>query len=108
MQEILGSILGSGRFPGGRHGNPLQYSCMENPHGQGSLVGYSPQGHKESDMTEQLRTAHTGRHKGNRQEPWGIGKPEKELAETRSFWFSESWAPYTTNATEETKLGRRC
>ena len=26
-----GSIPGSGRFPGGRHGNPLQYSCLENP-----------------------------------------------------------------------------
>ena len=26
----------------GGHGNPLQYSCLENPHGQKSLVGYSP------------------------------------------------------------------
>ena len=26
-----GLILGSGRFPGGGHGNPLQYSCLENP-----------------------------------------------------------------------------
>ena len=36
----LGSIPGLGRSPGGGHGNPLQYSCLENPHGQGSLVGY--------------------------------------------------------------------
>ena len=42
----------SGRSPGGGHGNPLQYSCLENPHGQRSLVGYSPLGHKESDTTE--------------------------------------------------------
>ena len=27
----LGSIPGLGRYPGGRHGNPLQYSCLENP-----------------------------------------------------------------------------
>ena len=27
----VGSILGSGRSPGGGHGNPLQYSCLENP-----------------------------------------------------------------------------
>ena len=47
-----GSIPGSGRFPGGGHGNPLQYSCLENPHEPRSLVGYSPWGHKESDMTE--------------------------------------------------------
>ena len=31
-----------GRSPGGGHGNPLQYTCLENPHGQRSLVGYSP------------------------------------------------------------------
>ena len=45
-------ILGSGRSPGGAHGDPLQYSCLENPYGQRSLAGYSPLGHKESDMTE--------------------------------------------------------
>ena len=48
----LGSIPGSGRSPGGENGNPLQYSSLENPHGQRSLEGYSPCGHKESDMTE--------------------------------------------------------
>ena len=50
--EDLGSIPGLGRSPGGGHGTPLQYSCLENPHGQRSLVGYSPQGRKESDTTE--------------------------------------------------------
>ena len=53
----LGLIPGMGRYPGGGLGNPLQYPCLENPHGQRSLVGYSPWGHKESDMTEQLSTA---------------------------------------------------
>ena len=38
----LGSISGLGRSPGGGHGNPLQYSCLENPHGQRSLADYSP------------------------------------------------------------------
>ena len=47
-----GLIAGSGRSPGGGHGNPLQYSCLENPHGQRSLVGYSLWGRKQSDMTE--------------------------------------------------------
>ena len=50
--EDLGSIPGLGRSTGGRHGNPLQYSCLENPHGQRSLAGYSPSGCKELDMTE--------------------------------------------------------
>ena len=45
MQEMkadVGSIPRLGRSPGGGHGNPLQYSCLENPNGQRSLVGYSP------------------------------------------------------------------
>ena len=32
----MGSILGSGRSPGGGHGNPLQYSCLENPMDRGA------------------------------------------------------------------------
>ena len=36
-----GSIPGLGKSPGGGHGNPLQYSYLENPQGQRSLVGYS-------------------------------------------------------------------
>ena len=47
----LGSISESGRSPGGGHGNPLQYSCLENPHGQRSL--WPPvHGITESHMTE--------------------------------------------------------
>ena len=33
---------GSGRSPEKGNGNPLLYSCLENPHGQRSLVGYIP------------------------------------------------------------------
>ena len=50
----LGSVPGLRRSSGGRHGNLLQYSCLENPYGQRSLVGYSPQRRKELDMTEWL------------------------------------------------------
>ena len=55
--EDLGSIPGLGRSPGGGHGNPLQYSCLENPHGQRILVGCSPWGLKESDTTDRLNKA---------------------------------------------------
>ena len=48
----LGSIPVLGRSPGGGHDNPLQYSCLRNPMDKGSLAGYSPWGHKESDRTE--------------------------------------------------------
>ena len=40
----VGSIPGLGRSSGRGHGNPLQYSCLENPHRQKSLAGYSPWG----------------------------------------------------------------
>ena len=53
----LGLIPGLGRSPGGGHGNPLQHSYLENPHGQRSLVGYSSWGRKELDTTEWLSTA---------------------------------------------------
>jgi len=35
---------------GGGHGSPLQYSCLENSHGQRSLVGYNPWSCKKSDQ----------------------------------------------------------
>ena len=54
--EDLGSILELGRFPAEGNGYPLQYSCLENPHEQRSLAGYSPWGHKELDTTKQLST----------------------------------------------------
>ena len=38
----LGSIPGSGRSPGEGNGNPLQYSCLENPMDGGTWLGYSP------------------------------------------------------------------
>ena len=53
----LSLIPESGRSPGGGHGNPLQYSCLKNPHGQKSLAAYSPWGHKKLDTNEQLSTA---------------------------------------------------
>jgi len=40
----LPAIPGWGRAPGGGNGNPLQYSCLENPQDRG---GYSPQGRQE-------------------------------------------------------------
>ena len=45
--EDLDSIPVLGRYLGGKLSNTLQYSGLENPHGQRSLVGSSPWGHKE-------------------------------------------------------------
>ena len=49
-------IPGSGRSPGGDHGDPLQYSCLENPMDRGSWWA-TVHGVTELDMTEQLSTA---------------------------------------------------
>ena len=56
----LGSIPRFRRSPGGGHGNPLQYSCLVNPPGKRSLVGYSPWSHKEPDTTERPSTHDLG------------------------------------------------
>ena len=48
----VSSIPGSRRSPGGGNGNPHQYSLLGKFHGQSSLAGYSPWGHKELDTTE--------------------------------------------------------
>ena len=50
----LGSIPGSGRSLRGGHGNPLQYSFLENTMDRGSWQANSQWGHKESHTTEQL------------------------------------------------------
>ena len=47
----LSLIPGLGRSPGRGYGNPLEYSCLEDLHGQRSLAG------KESDITQLLSTA---------------------------------------------------
>ena len=48
-----GSIPRLGRSPGGRHANPLPYSCLENSMDRGAWwTPWGPWGHKESDTTE--------------------------------------------------------
>ena len=59
----LGSVPGLRGSPRGEYGSPLQYSCLENPHGQRSLAVYNPGGRKESDATDgaQHRIPNIGR-----------------------------------------------
>ena len=53
----LGLIPGWGRSPGEGNGNPLQYSCLENPMDRGAWQATVPWGHKETNMTEHLSAA---------------------------------------------------
>ena len=48
----MGSIPWWGRSPGGGHGNPLQYSCLENTMDRGAWQATVHTGHKELEMTE--------------------------------------------------------
>ena len=76
-----GSIPGSGRSPAEGNGYPLQYSCLENPHGQRSLAGYSPWGRKESDTTERLTLS---------QERYGCSSGNgQQVAELTRVWAAE-------------------
>ena len=54
--ETLGSISGLGRSPGRGYGYSLQYTCLENFHGQRSLAAYNQWGHKDSDTTKRIST----------------------------------------------------
>ena len=49
--EDMGSVPESGRSPGGGHGNPLQYFCLENPKDRGAWRATVHRA-AESDMTE--------------------------------------------------------
>ena len=60
--------------PEGGHGNPLQYSCLDNPHGQRNLVGYNPWCLKESDMTKQLSTWLKIKYKKKKKKEYAIIK----------------------------------
>ena len=55
----LGSIPGLGRSPRERKGYPLLYPGLKNPHGQRSLAGYSPWGHREVGTTGHAYTHKT-------------------------------------------------
>ena len=57
----VGSILRSGRFPGGGHGDPLQHSCLGNPMDRGALQSTVHSVAQNQTHLKQLsRHAHTG------------------------------------------------
>ena len=76
----LSLILGLGGSPGGGHGNPIPVFLPGESHGQGSLVGYSPGGHKESDTTEWTK------HRTAQQE-------------SQNLWFVDSKLPSSVSLT---------
>ena len=104
-------ILRSTSFsiPGGGHANPLQYCCLENPHGQRSLGSYSPWGRKELDTTEWLSTQHSTafshfwRQTNILQNLNEVGRKGKDLKGAYSQILK-----YTTYYGKTTDLGNSC
>ena len=76
-------------IPGGGHGDPLQYSCLENPHEQRSLAGYSPWGRKELDVTEHAHTRADSTWKFE-----GQGAPRYRLAS--DYGVSATWIGFSS------------
>ena len=81
----LGSIPGSGRFPGEGNGNPLQYSCLDNPMDRGAWWATVHGVLKESDMTERLHFT----------TPWkeGYDQPRQHIKKLRHYFANK--APYS-------------
>ena len=85
----LSSVPGLGRSPGGGLGNPLWYSCLKNPHGQWSLVSYSPWVRKESNMTVFHTTHETGALSLS---PSGSASPGQTSHELSRLSSARMWA----------------
>ena len=81
MQEMGVRSLVQEDSSGEGNGNPHQYSCLENPLGQRSLVGYRPWGCKESDLTEYTQTHINprSRHSGKYRQNMPPSTPNKSL-----------------------------
>ena len=77
----MGLIPGLGRSTGKGNDNPLQHSCLGKSYGQRSLVGYSPWGLKELDMTE-----HTRAHTQDLKEFWKLSLANTWPSRTLSCW----------------------
>ena len=78
----MGLISGSGRSLGVRNGNLLQYSCLD----KRSLVGYSPGGCKELDMTE-----HTYKLMKRERDSWVMGLKLNQLHFLENLLLSQAF-----------------
>ena len=87
----MGSIPGSERSPRGGNGSPLQYSCLGKLHKQRSLVGYSPWGHKQLEVTE-----HTHAHQPKPPPPRPPCQlPNINLSETEMLGHQENESQFS-------------
>jgi len=89
MQDTWVQSLGWEDSSGGGHDNPLQPRiCLQNPHGQRSLAGYSSWGRKELDMTERLSTQgdHPCKPHSTAKKNFLIKRMRSKVTRPRSSW----------------------
>ena len=84
----LGSIPGLGRSPGGGHGNPLQYSCLENPMDRGAWQVTVQRVAQSQTRLKQLGTAmkytiHSNTKKAKKKVTWS----EDSVSHHQSFYM---------------------
>ena len=86
------STPGLGRYSGGGHGNPLQYTCLENQsHGQKSLVDNSPQCRKESDTTQHNLAEATQHSTHACERTQGSPSPQMQQQQQIQLQMKEFW-----------------
>ena len=90
--RYAGSILGSGRSPGGGHGNPLQYSCLENPMDRGAWRATVHRTTKSWIQLKWLSTQHAHNY-GIRKLSSGKMVKEKEYFDNKHAvrWPQANW-----------------
>ena len=95
----MDSISGSERSPGGGHGNPLQYSCLENHVDIGVWQVTSPQGRKELDMTK--ATLSTSRDRSQKIDPshpsplqWLVLRLSNSTCRRYTMWLGHTGPPH--------------
>ena len=103
----LGSIPGLGRSPGGGHGNPLQYSCLKDPHGPRSLRA-AVRGFVMS-QTQLTKHTHTDQESYwvTNQPQWWLN-PQEGKKSLRNRVERENWQSFIEYKREYKKKTLRC
>ena len=86
-----GSVPGLGRSPGGGHGNPLQYSCLDNPMDRGTWRATVHGVAKSRTRLERLSMQHAKHTRGFLLETWSLetGVQVPQMTAVPSAWAGQ-------------------
>ena len=83
----VGSIPGLGRSPGGGHGNPLLYSCLENPMDRETWQAAVHRVAQSRTWLKQISTANTDQVQLNKN--WGVREKNQGISKVLYFWGND-------------------